>query len=190
MTRFLMVRHGESEWKVARRYSGWADPQLTYSGAQATVRLARELAPVAFDGIVSSDLARARQTAAILAKELGLRILAVEPALRERDVGSWTELTKPEVDARWPGLRSAIRHGTAPGPPGGEATDVFRDRVVAAVGGLALRFPRSTLLGVTHGGAIRALERHLKLKRNPLENLGARWFKHDGVSLQPWIPTP
>src|SRR3954465_11358953 len=108
MGRVLLLRHGQSEWNAAGRWQGWADIALTERGEdqarEAGARLAeRDLHR--FHAVACSDLMRARRTAALLADALGLHHIEVEvePDLREFDVGEWSGLTRPEIEARWPG---------------------------------------------------------------------------------------
>src|SRR5207302_10768657 len=101
MTRLLLVRHGESEWNAVGRWQGWADPPLSELGQRQAAVAARAVGAV--DAIVSSDLQRASQTAAIIAGELGIGPVVVDVALRERAAGTSTGLTRDEIDEQFPG---------------------------------------------------------------------------------------
>ncbi|MBU6423779.1 MAG: phosphoglycerate mutase family protein, partial [Chloroflexi bacterium] len=85
-TTLYFVRHGESEANAARRYAGQADSPLTERGRQQAEAVAAALRGVRLDRVVSSDLSRARDTAAAIAREHGLAV-EVFPELREVDVG-------------------------------------------------------------------------------------------------------
>ena len=166
MSSIALVRHGQSEWNAVGRWQGWADPPLSALGRDQARQAVDAVGPV--DVVVSSDLRRALDTAAILAAGLGLEKPAVLPALRERDVGDWTGLTRAEIDQRWPGALA----GRMPDPPGGETYDLLLARVLESVGALACAYGDQKVLAVTHGGFIRALERHLGVDPDPLPNLG------------------
>ena len=174
MTRFLLVRHGQSEWNAVGRWQGWADPALTSLGALQS-RLAADAvgAGGTVDVIVASDLRRAVSTATIMAESLGIGPVAVDPLLRERDVGDWTGLTRAEIEQRWPEALSA----PVPEPPGGESAIEVVGRTLTALYGLAEAHPESVVLVVTHGGVIRGLERHLGRDPAPLPNLGGVWLE-------------
>lgn len=101
MTRLLLIRHGQSEWNADGRWQGQADPPLTDLGRAQARHAARSLGVV--DAIVASDLQRAAETAAIIAEELGVGPLVLEPGLRERDAGEWSGLTRAEIERDWPG---------------------------------------------------------------------------------------
>jgi glucosyl-3-phosphoglycerate phosphatase len=112
---------------------------------------------------------------------LGLSEVEVEPDLRERDVGDWSGRTTEEIELIWPGAIDAWRAGRLDRPPGGEHEPSFRARVVGAVERLAAR-PDEPLLVVTHGGVIRAVERHLGGDPRSTANLSGRWLDAvDGV---------
>ncbi|HWH33963.1 MAG TPA: histidine phosphatase family protein [Acidimicrobiales bacterium] len=165
--RILLVRHGQSVWNAAGRWQGWADPPLTELGRRQSRAAVANLEGI--DVVVSSDLRRAVETAALLAEPLGLVPEGTDARLRERDVGEWTGLTRAEILRRWPGALDRQWD-----PPGGERATALRRRVVAVVEHLA-RAHRATTLAVTHGGAIRCLERHLGVEPEPLPNLGGVW---------------
>ncbi len=108
MTLYL-VRHGETEWNLAQRRQGRADSPLTERGmaqAHSAARaLCHELGASSEVRLVSSPIGRALGTARVIAAELGLDESSVEcdELLAECDLGDWTGLTSPEVEARDPG---------------------------------------------------------------------------------------
>ena len=164
----LLTRHGESEWNALGRWQGQADPPLTARGREQAERAARAARHLV-ERVVASDLARAAETAHIVARHLGVEPTLV-PDLRERDVGPWSGLTMPEVEARWPGYVAAGRK-----PEGAEQDDALWLRVerglirAAESGGRALV--------VAHGGVIALLERKLGDPRGKIHNLEARWVE-------------
>lgn len=174
VTRLLLVRHAQSEWNALGRWQGWSDPALSELGRTQ----ARAAVPALgrFDAVVTSDLRRARDTAAILAGALGLGPVAVEPRLRERDVGEWAGLTRDQIEQRWPG---ALDQEGGPRPPGGESPPEVLSRVRRALDDLAAAYVDSSVLVVTHGGVIRGIERHLGMEPAPVPNLGGSWLDVD-----------
>lgn len=80
---------------------GAADPPLTAEGRAESAELGRRLRGESIGRIVSSDLCRARQTAAIIAAELGLAV-EVDPRLNEISYGAWDGLTWAEIESRFP----------------------------------------------------------------------------------------
>jgi probable phosphoglycerate mutase len=169
VTRILLARHGETDWNRVGRWQGQADPPLNDAGRRQAAELAERLAGDGIAAIYSSDLARASQTAQVVADRLGLRVVE-DAGLREIDVGSWSGLTRAEVEERFPEgyarwLGGEIGHD-------GETREQLTARVVAAVERIAGEHHR-TVLVVTHGGAIRALRRHAAGDPgDPIENCG------------------
>jgi probable phosphoglycerate mutase len=173
VTRILLARHGETDWNRLGRWQGHADPPLNEAGRKQAAALAERLADDGNDGVVaiySSDLLRASQTAGVVADRLGLDVVE-ERGLREIDVGSWSGLTRAEVEQRFPDgyarwLGGEIGHD-------GETREQLTERVVGAVERIAAEHPEGTVLVVTHGGAIRALRRHAAGDPGePIENCG------------------
>ncbi|HEX7277273.1 MAG TPA: histidine phosphatase family protein [Acidimicrobiales bacterium] len=187
-TRLALVRHGQSTWNALGRWQGQADPPLSPLGEEQAVEAAEQLQGTGVTGVVTSDLVRARRTGEIVADALGVGPVIVCPELREYDVGHWSGLTKPEIEARWPGQQSEWFGGRLPTTPGGEGRAHFDRRVMDAVLRVAAESdPGSVLVVVTHGGVIRALERAAGASPVPIANLSGRWFEvaADGDGQEP-----
>jgi broad specificity phosphatase PhoE len=155
VTTVYLARHGESDWNAEGRWQGNADRPLTDRGRRQAEELAGRLASVPLDAVYSSDLRRARDTAKAVAVGQGLEVRAL-PALREVDVGSWSGLSRPEVEERFPEAFSRWRDG-GQGWEDGETYERMTERVVAAVLEIAAAHPDGAVLIVAHGGPIRAL---------------------------------
>jgi glucosyl-3-phosphoglycerate phosphatase len=151
MKRIILVRHGESEWNSARRLQGQADIALSARGQDQARALRATIEALRPDHAVTSDLARARQTAALL----GYRDARPAPAMREIDVGDWTGQSIAALVEAHPDDYSGWRAGTFV-PRGGESWPAFRNRVVHGMEE-ALAATAERLLIVCHGGVIRAL---------------------------------
>jgi probable phosphoglycerate mutase len=154
VTTILLARHGETDWNSERRWQGHADRPLNDVGREQARELAETLADSAIDVVYSSDLARAHETALIVADRLGLRV-GVDPGLREVDVGDWSGRLLTEIEEVDPAGFQRWRQGHKAWN-GGESYEEMGERVVAAVLRLAARHPGQTVLVVTHGGSIRA----------------------------------
>lgn len=176
MASLLLLRHGQSTWNAERRWQGWEDAPLSDAGRAQARAMAAELAGPGnrFTRVVSSDLARSVDTARILADALGLGEVEEDAGLRERDVGHWSGRTTDEIEEGWPGAIDEWRAGRLDRPPGGELEPVFRARVVAAVERLAASADGPVLV-VTHGGVVRAVQRHLGIEPKAVNNLCGRW---------------
>lgn len=142
MTTLLLVRHGETDWNAERRWQGHTDVPLNERGRKQARALAEQIAAEPVDAVYSSDLRRARDTAAAVADRLGLPV-TVDPDLREIDVGSREGLTGDEVgDRAWDGEPHAA-HG---------------ERVLRAIGRIAAAHPTGRVLVVAHGGCLRRVQ--------------------------------
>jgi broad specificity phosphatase PhoE len=162
VTTILLARHGETDWNREGRWQGWADPPLNDSGRAQARALARQLRDARFDAVYASDLQRAHETAAIVAEPHGVPVVA-DSGLREIDVGSWSGLTRAELEARFPGGER----------PDGETREQHAGRVLGAVERIARDHPGARILLVTHGGTMRALRSHVSDEPfHPIENCG------------------
>ena len=116
------------------------------------------LPSVRVDAVYASDLARAHETAQIVATRLGLPLTTLRE-LREKHFGTWEGLTDEEVLTRFPRARE--------GPWGdGETSEELSQRVLAAVRRIATEHPDGHVLVVSHGGPLRALLRHCAVEAN------------------------
>jgi broad specificity phosphatase PhoE len=183
--RVLILRHGESEWNVERRWQGWLDAPLTAEGEHQAALRARALAHngVRPRAVYSSDLGRARRTAEIVAAHLDVPILTDE-GFRERHGGDWQGHTGDEIDAKWPGMRERWRNGELTAPPGGEEDHAVLARFDAALA-RALRHVGSNLLViVTHHGVLRLVATRAGMDVHALiPNLGGYWFDVEHAAL-------
>ena len=163
-TTFVLLRHGETALTAQKRFSGCgsgaADPDLSDHGRRQAERAAAALAELgAVSLVVTSPLARCRQTAAIVAARLGGLAVDVSDGLRETAFGAWEGLTFAEVQARHPAELNAWLASTAVPPPGGESFDEVATRVAATRDALLSRHPARTLLLVTHVTPAKSLVR-------------------------------
>ena len=142
MTTLLLVRHGETDWNASGRLQGHTDRPLNDYGRRQAAELAATLETGGISAIYTSDLARAKETAEIVAARLGLPV-CLDPDLRERDWGSWEGLM--------PGERDGVAFE-------GEAPEAHRERMLEAVRRIAERHPGERVVVVTHGGSMRRIQ--------------------------------
>ena len=160
-TRLCLVRHGETAWNAAHRVQGQLDVPLNAVGLAQAQAIARALAQEKFDVIYSSDLQRARQTAAPLAALLSKEVL-LDEALRERHYGIFQELTYAEVKVRFAeDYARFARRDPDFSFRSGESLKDFSERSIAAVARIADRHPGQSVLVFTHGGVLDELYRSI-----------------------------
>jgi probable phosphoglycerate mutase len=167
-TRVLLTRHGQSEWNALGRWQGQADPPLSDLGRRQAHEAARSLGAV--DGIWSSDLRRAAETAVIIADDMGVGPVVLDADLRERDAGEWTGLTRAEIERHYPGYLPDGRR-----PRGWESDELLLDRAQGPLRRIADAAPGGDVLVITHAGVVFAIERHLGLEHTRLANVEGRW---------------
>lgn len=154
----VLVRHGESTWNELGLVQGQDDhATLTPRGRQQAGDVARELTSREFDRIVSSDLRRTMETAAVIAGVLGLEVES-EPALRERSFGVAEGGPLAGLTEQLVGINDGLVIDDDVRPDGGETLVEFRARAGAFFEIRERRWPGERLLVVTHGGTIRALQ--------------------------------
>ncbi|HWI32416.1 MAG TPA: histidine phosphatase family protein [Microbacterium sp.] len=170
MTTLTLVRHGQTDWNLARRIQGATDVPLNDTGRgqarDAAAALRPDLAPDS-TVVVASDLSRARETAEIIAAELGLDAPRLYPELRERAYGEAEGVLVEEFPERFGGWdRDSI--------PGAESRTELRRRGVRAVRRVARDVRRDTaptavsVIAVSHGALIGELIRHASGDTLPL----------------------
>ncbi|MEM9575824.1 MAG: histidine phosphatase family protein [Pseudomonadota bacterium] len=149
MTVWHWVRHGPTH---AKSFVGWRDVPADLSDGAQINRLRQALPG---EGIlVSSDLARARDTASAIASDNHHR-LPHAPQLREMHFGAWDGVHFETVAERDPDLsRQFWEQPGAIEAPGGESWNSASARVAAAVRTISARFPDQHIIAVAHFGVI------------------------------------
>lgn len=163
-TQIWLIRHGETDWNAAQRLQGWRDIPLNDTGKNQAKSVQRFLDQqrIAFDGVLSSDLQRAIQTAQIAFAQHQYPIEQI-PALRERNYGiyeghPWQSLTQlpnepaPKINLRDPNLDV----------PEGESLLTFHQRIIEAFNQIALQRPNQKLAVIAHGGVIEMVWRYIQ----------------------------
>lgn len=158
-TQIVLVRHGETEWNRERRMQGQTDTPLSDLGRAQAEAVGRRLAQRAFAALYSSDLTRAWETAAAIARACGREIRA-DPDLRERTFGVFEGLTYDEMSRRYPDEHARF---SAREPdyavPGGESPRSFYERSLACLERIAAAHAGESVVVVTHGMVLDTLYR-------------------------------
>lgn len=171
---FYLVRHGQTDWNVARRFQGQTDTALNETGRRQAREIAGKLISILQDGglppIISSPLARAAETAAILAAEIGGKGSGVQfdERAKEQNYGDWEGLSLNEVKRLY--SESFEQRNSNPwgcGAPGGETLAQVERRTTALLRDIA-----APAVIVTHSGNILSLLGHYNVvsRENILEH--------------------
>jgi broad specificity phosphatase PhoE len=141
-----LVRHGDTEWSLSGRHTGWTDIPLVESGRRQAKLLGRRLAGRSFAMVLSSPLSRALETCRLAG--LGDAV-TVDPDLREWNYGDLEGLTSDEIRRSMPGW--TIWSGPVPGgetaDEGGQRADRVIERILPVDGDVAI-FAHGHLLRV------------------------------------------
>lgn len=158
-TRLVLLRHGQTDYSLHKRYAGRADAELNATGHRQVAAAAESLAARGgIDAIVTSPLLRCRATAEAAARRLDLRPRVIED-LQECDFGNWDGMTFTEAQEDDPEHHSAwVADGTMC-PPGGESYEQVNQRVERVRRRLILDYPGQTVLVVSHVNPIKSLVR-------------------------------
>lgn len=156
MTRLVLVRHGRTAWNHEGRAQGHTDVSLDDVGRAQARDVAPLLARLEPTVLWSSDLARARETAAEVAVAAALPV-RFDARLREFDVGERAGLTVPEFAERFPDSYTSWKSGHVTGlVPGAETPQQVIDRMVPALREIweAIAAGETTVV-ISHGAALK-----------------------------------
>lgn len=153
----FLLRHGKPDFPDERSYIyGHTDYPLAETGVQQAREAGMALSGIRMDRIVSSDLARAAQTADIVAALQAEKICETkrDPALREIDMGQWDGLAKEVIREKFSDLFAARAEDFAnTAPPGGESFSDLQKRGSEAFYEILKNSPDArNILLVAHGG--------------------------------------
>jgi probable phosphoglycerate mutase len=162
-TRIIAVRHGETDWNVAKRIQGQLDIALNPKGQWQAERVGVALADESVDAVYSSDLLRALATAQAIARRtlpLGAAAVQTHVGLRERGFGIFEGHTYTAIEEQWPEESLRWKHRDPDfAPAGGESPLQLLTRVRNTVSELAQRHLGQQIVLVAHGGVMDMLYR-------------------------------
>lgn len=166
LTTIILVRHGRTILTETHRISGRGgeDPQLSEAGIQDAQAVAEELSKVSHSGayakvlkptvVVSSPIARTRETAAIIAAKLGIKV-EINDDIAEIAFGDWDGHTNQEVAENWPDQYEQWRGDVKISPLGGESLEEFDVRVQNGLADILEKYEGQTVVVVSHVMPIR-----------------------------------
>jgi 2,3-bisphosphoglycerate-dependent phosphoglycerate mutase len=175
MATLVIVRHGQSEWNLENRFTGWVDVDLSPKGIAEAREAGKKLSNFRFDAAFSSVLQRANKTLDAILEQNGQSNLHVErnEALNERMYGDLQGMNKDEARKEFGEEQvHQWRRSYDIAPPGGESLKTTGDRTLpyfdSQIAPL-LKAGKSIIIAA-HGNSLRALVKHLE-KLTPEEIL-------------------
>lgn len=167
MAKLIIVRHGQSQWNLENRFTGWVDVDLTEKGKVEAEKAAEKLKQFKFDAAFSSVLMRANKTLDIILKNLGQSYLPVQKneALNERHYGDLQGKNKQEMRDEYGDEQVLLwRRSYDVAPPNGESLKDTKNRVIPYYDKTIkpLLDEGKTVIVSAHGNSLRALMMHIE----------------------------
>jgi 2,3-bisphosphoglycerate-dependent phosphoglycerate mutase len=163
----VLVRHGQSQWNLENKFTGWVDVPLTEQGEQEAHRAGKQLKGLHFDIAFTSDLQRAQKTLAIILGEMGQTNLTIirDKALNERHYGDLQGLDKAETAKKFGDEQVKIwRRSYDIAPPNGESLKDTAARTIPYFDTqiIPLLQEGKNVLVAAHGNSLRSIVMHLE----------------------------
>lgn len=159
--KLVLVRHGQSQWNLENRFTGWVDVDLTELGREEARRAGEHLKGMKFARAFSSHLKRAQETLRIIQETAGLSVpVSFSSALNERHYGDLQGLNKDETAKKYGADQVHVwRRSYDVSPPGGESLKTTAERVLPYFDGEILPLLKNgeNCLVVAHGNSLRAI---------------------------------
>lgn len=167
MGHLVLLRHGQSQWNLEHRFTGWIDVPLSTQGREEAMAAAQQLSGYRFDRAFTSRLIRATDTLRIVLAAIGQEKILIEEsqALNERMYGDLQGLNKNETVEKYGAQQVEVwRRSYEVRPPGEESLHdtaarvrpYYEERIKPALD------QGATVLIVAHGNSLRALVMHLE----------------------------
>jgi 2,3-bisphosphoglycerate-dependent phosphoglycerate mutase len=167
MARLVLLRHGESQWNLENRFTGWVDVPLSAKGVEEARQAGEKLRGFTFDRAFSSVLIRANETLRIVLEVLGQTNIPIEKdkALNERMYGDLQGLNKAETAKKYGDAQVKIwRRSYDVKPPGGESLKDTAERALPYYEKMVKPhlLKGETIIVAAHGNSLRALVMELE----------------------------
>jgi len=188
MAKLFLVRHGQSQWNLENRFTGWQNIDITALGQQEARQAGKALMNESIDIVFTSTLIRAQHTLQIILDEIGKPNIPIiiDAALNERSYGNLEGLNKDETAEKYGVEQVHIwRRSFDVAPPGGESLKDTYDRVIPYFENFiqpALDAGKNVLI-VAHGNSLRALIMYLE-HLNPVQILEREIATGDPITYQ------
>lgn len=160
MIRLFLVRHAHTHWNEEKRYQGSSDLPLSDKGIQQALAVANTFREENIDLIYSSDLKRAKETAAYIKADRDIPLM-IDKRLRELNFGIFEGLTLSEAQTQYPEMVTAWLEDYDKPPEGGESLSSLTARISSFLDEVIDQQSSHTIVVVGHGGGLREIYRLL-----------------------------
>jgi len=162
MARLVLLRHGESQWNLENRFTGWVDVPLSPKGIEEAKQAGEKLRGFSFDRAFTSVLTRANETLRLVLEAIGQTTIPIEKdkALNERMYGDLQGLNKAETAKKYGDAQVKIwRRSYDVKPPGGESLKDTAERALPYYEKMIKPYllKGETIIIAAHGNSLRAL---------------------------------
>ena len=162
MARLVLLRHGESQWNLENRFTGWVDVPLSPKGIEEAKQAGEKLRGFSFDRAFTSVLTRANETLRFVLEAIGQTTIPIEKdkALNERMYGDLQGLNKAETAKKYGDAQVKIwRRSYDVKPPGGESLKDTAERALPYYEKMIkpCLLKGETIIIAAHGNSLRAL---------------------------------
>jgi len=162
MARLVLLRHGESQWNLENRFTGWVDVPLSPKGIEEAKQAGEKLRGLTFDRAFTSVLTRANETLRLVLEAIGQTTIPIEKdkALNERMYGDLQGLNKAETAKKYGDAQVKIwRRSYDVKPPGGESLKDTAERALPYYEKMIKPhlMKGETIIIAAHGNSLRAL---------------------------------
>lgn len=176
MSTLILIRHGESQWNLENRFTGWVDVPLSTKGEQEAKAAAEMLKSYRFDKAFTSKLKRANDTLRIILEASGQTGIPTEydQALNERHYGSLQGLNKEETAKKFGAEQVHLWRRSYDVPPPADKTELNPEGISESLKDTAARtlpyweqkiFPeilaQKNIIVAAHGNSLRSIVMHL-----------------------------
>lgn len=181
-----LLRHGQTDWNIDLRLQGTTDIAMNQIGIEQIQTASKHLTQ-GWDVVLSSPLGRARQSAEIVAAQIGISEIAIEPLLLERAFGIGEGLTYAEWGEKFSKLDDI---------PGAESKASVEQRARKLLTHIESNYAGARVLAVSHGALIRFVLSEVSAGAIPpagerLQNASLHLLHHRGSwELEGWQPQP
>ena len=154
MPKLLLVRHGQTDWNLEKRFQGLTDTTLNAMGIWQSKKVAVGLKSAEIHHLHASPLTRTKQTAQLINQHHNLP-LQTDDRLRELGFGDWEGHTWTEIERDYPIHAAKYTQNIANLPPNAEPLPAYELRIQSFIE--SVRHTKGTHLIVSHGGTLRTL---------------------------------